>query len=229
MTSTDNPSRQQEIQLALNSIVETSEKWLGRLRKRQVRVRLASAFLTTVLVFFITGGGILSYLLIRYGWIYLAALFQNPAKAYPLAGGIFLFGVICGFLTYFFMKRRHESELKELSSSLDEMKKKMKEAREDPGSARGFTEDALSLADKIMTILPQLVRKRNQDSLLFGVAAFIFTISVSGNLPVAILVGVIVWLYFRYETRKTYDQEISKFEEQKRIFDQRKNEFLDTL
>lgn len=127
------------------------------------------------------------------------------------------------------MRRRHESELKELSSLINEMKKRMAEAQQSPGSGRGFTEEALSLAEKIMTLLPELVRKRNQDSFLFGIVAFIFTVTLSGNLAVGILVGVIVWLYFRYETRKTYDKEISKFEDQKRIFELRKSEFLESL
>ena len=49
------------------------------------------------------------------------------------------------------------------------------------------------------------------------------------NLAVAILVGAVVWLYFRYETRKAYEQEMSKFEEQKRIFEQRKKDFIVSL
>ena len=93
----------------------------------------------------------------------------------------------------------------------------------------GITEDALSLAEKIMTLLPELVRKRDQDSLLFGVVAFIVAGIVGSNLAVAILVGAMVWLYFRYETTKTYEQETSKFEEQKRIFEQRKKDFIATL
>ena len=97
------------------------------------------------------------------------------------------------------------------------------------GGGEGITGDALSLADKIVTLLPELVRKRNQDSLLFGVVAFIVAALVGRNIAVAILVGAMVWLYFSYETRKTYEQEISKFEEQKRVFEQRKKDFIDTL
>ena len=77
-------------------------------------------------------------------------------------------------------------------------------------------------------LLPQLVRTRDQDSLLFGLVAFVVA-SILARPPVGILVGVIVWLYFRYETNRTYDRQLSKIEEQKRIFEQRKEEFLRNL
>jgi len=103
------------------------------------------------------------------------------------------------------------------------------ESRTAGGEAgEGISETALSLTDKIFTLLPEMARKRDQDSLLFGVAAFVFAL-FGGNFAVAILVGVIVWLYFRYEFRRTYEQEISKFGEQKRVFEQRKKDFIESL
>jgi Flp pilus assembly protein TadB len=141
-------------------------------------------------------------------------------------GAAFLAGLISGFATYFLLKRKHEAQLTELSSLITEMKKI--EEKANGGGGEGITETALSLADKIVTLLPEIVRKRDQDSLLFGVAAFVVAL-FGGNFAVAILVGVIVWLYFRYEFRKTYEQEISKFEEQKRVFEQRKTDFIETL
>lgn len=213
--------RKEEIQSSLSSIVETSEKWLTRLKKRETRVRLASAFLTTVLIVFVLGVSSLSYIIIRYGFDYLKAVFNNPNQAGPFAISVFLSGIVGGVATYFILKGRHEEQLKELSSLIAEMKK--------ADSQGGITGVALSLADKILTLLPELVRKRNQDSLVFGLVAFVLTTALSGNLGVAILVGVIVWLFFRYEFRKTYEQEISKLEEQKKVFDQRKNDFMETL
>ena len=139
---------------------------------------------------------------------YLIALFHNPSQAYPLAGFIFLAGLISGVGTYFILKRKHDPQLRELSSLITQMKK-IEEEETNGKSAEGITESALSVADKILTLLPELVRKRNQDSLLFGAVAIVITATLGGNFAVAILVGIIVWLYFRYETRKTYDQEIS--------------------
>jgi hypothetical protein len=157
-------------------------------------------------------------------------LFQNRNLAYSLASSVALAGLTSGFATYFLLKRKHDARLKGLSSLIAEMKKiEEQQKKANDGGGEGITEDALSLADKIVTLLPEIVRKRNQDSLLFGAVAFIVAAVVGGNLAVAILVGAMVWLYFSYETRKTYEQEISKFEEQKRVFEQRKKDFIETL
>ena len=232
MDSAEDTSRRQEIQFSLKSIVESSDRWLGRLRRRESRVRLASSFLTAILVFVAAGAGILGFVVSQYGWPYLAVLFQNRNLAYSLASTVVLAGLISGFATYFLLKRKHDGRLKELSSLITEMKKIEEEEQQkkaNGGGGEGITEHALSLADKIVTLLPEIVRKRNQDSLLFGVVAFIVAAVVGRSLAVAILVGAMVWLYFSYETGKTYEQEISKFEEQKRVFEQRKKDFIETL
>ena len=220
MDSAEDSSRRQEIQVSLKSIVESSDKWLGRLRRRESRVRLASSFLTTILVFAAVGSAVLGFVLSQGQ---LDALFQNANLARSVAGVVLLAGLISGFATFFLLKRKHEAKLKELSSLITEMKKA------NGVGGEGITKDALSLAEKIVTLLPELVRKRDQDSLLFGVVAFIVAGIVGRNLAVAILVGAIVWLYFRYETTKMYEQETSKFEEQKRVFEQRKRDFIETL
>ena len=81
----------------------------------------------------------------------------------------------------------------------------------------------------MFALLPVLVRKRSLDSLLFGVVAFILGSIIGHNGAVGILVGVIVWLYFRYEFGKTYEGEIAKLGQQKSLFEQRKREFLESL
>ena len=230
MDSAEDPGRRQEIQLSLRSIVESSDKWLGRLKRRESRVRFASAFLTTILVFAGVGIAVLVFLLSQGQ---LSAYLQHPNQAYSLISASGLTGLISGFATYFLLRRKHNAELKDLSSIITQMKNKIEEEQPEkkPNGVGGeaITEDALSLADKIMTLLPELVRKRSQDSFLFGVVAFILAELFGGNLAVAILVGAMVWLYFRYETRKTYEEQISKFEEQKRVFDQRKKDFMESL
>jgi hypothetical protein len=228
--SAEDPNLRQEIQLSLRSIVESSDKWLGRLKRRQSRVRFASAFLTTILVFAGVGIAVLVFL---FSQGQLSAYLQHPNQSYSLISASGLTGLISGFATYFLLRRKHNTELKDLTSLIIEMKNKIEGKQEgkkpDGAGGEAITADALSLADKIMTLLPELVRKRSQDSLLFGVVAFILAGIFGNNIAVAILVGVIVWLYFRYETRKTYEAEISKFEEQKRVFEQRKKDFMESL
>ena len=127
------------------------------------------------------------------------------------------------------LKKKHNARLKDLSSLISEMKSKVNDQQQKGNSGKGITVDALSIADKIITILPEMVRKRNQDSLLFGAVAFIIAAVIGQNPAVAVLVGVLVWLFFRYETKKAYEHEISKIEDQKKEFEQRKRDFIETL
>src|SRR5215203_2919623 len=175
MNNTENDFNQrQEIQSSLNSIVETSDKWLERLRRREFRVRLAGSFLTGSLVLVAVGAAILGFFLSQGEDI--DAFFEQQSLAFQflLAGAAAIAGLISGIATYFLLKRKH-------------------------------------------------------DALLFGAVAFIVTNVVVSNFVVAIIVGVLVWLYVRHRTKKTYEHEMSKYEEQKRVFEQRKKDFIDTL
>ena len=235
MNNTENDSnRRQEIQSSLNSIVESSDKWLERLRRREFRVRLAGSFLTGSLVLMVVGAAaILGFYLSQGEAIDDFFEQQSLAFQFSLVGAAAAAGLISGILTYFFLKRKHDTRMKDLSSLITEMKKKTNEQQQNNanvgGGGEGITKEALSLAEKIVTLLPELVRKRKHDSLLFGAVAFIVTNVVISNLVVAIIVGVLVWLYVRHRTKKSYEHEMSKYEEQKRVFEQRKKDFIDTL
>ena len=235
MNNTEKDSnRRQEIQSSLNSIVESSDKWLERLRRREFQVRLAGSFLTGSLVLMAVGAAaILGFYLSQGEEIDDFFEQQSLAFQFSLVGAAAAAGLISGILTYFFLKRKHDTRMKDLSSLITEMKKKTNEQQQNNanvvGGGEGITKEALSLAEKIVTLLPELVRKRKHDSLLFGAVAFIVTNIVISNLVVAIIVGVLVWLYFRQRTKKSYEHEMSKYEEQKRVFEQRKKDFVDTL
>jgi ATP/ADP translocase len=231
----EDPNRRQEIQSSLNLIVESSDEWLERLRRREFRVRLASSFLMGSLVLVAVGAGIIGFFLSQGEDIDAFFEQQNLAIQFSLAGSAAIAGLISGIVTYFLLKRKHDARMKDLSSLIAEMKRKTEEQQQKKnvnaggGSGEGITKDALALAEKIVTLLPELVRKRKHDSLLFGAVAFIVTNVVTNNLGVAIVVGVLVWLYVRHLTKKTYEQELAKYEEQKRVFEQRKKDFVDTL
>ena len=232
MNNTEKDSnRRQEIQSSLNSIVESSDKWLERLRGREFRVRLAGSFLTGSLVLVAVGAAILGFFLSQGEDI--DAFFEQQSLAFQflLAGSAAIAGLISGVVTYFLLRRKHDARMKDLSSLIAEMKKKTNEQQKNAnvGGGEGITKEALSLAEKIITLLPELVRKRKHDSLLFGAVAFIVTNVVINNFAVAIIAGVLVWLYVRHITKKTYEHEMSKYQEQQRVFEQRKKDFIDTL
>jgi uncharacterized membrane protein (DUF106 family) len=236
MNNTENDSnRRQEIQSSLNSIVESSDKWLERLRRREFRVRLAGSFLTGSLVLMAVGAAAILGFYLSQGEEIDDDFFEQQSLAFQfsLLGAAAIAGLISGILAYFFLKRKHDTRMKDLSSLITEMKKKTNEQQQqnnaNVGGSEGITKEALSLAEKIVTLLPELVRKRKHDSLLFSAVAFIVTNFVIDNLVVAIIVGVLVWLYVRHRTRKSYEHEMSKYEEQKRVFEQRKKDFIDTL
>jgi hypothetical protein len=193
---------------------------------------LASAFLTGFLVFLVSAA--FSFIVtqsahfVETNSTHLQIQFlQSPNLAFALVGASALAGLAAGTVTYLFLKRRHEARLRELSTLTREMRNEAQQAN--VASSHGVTDNALSLLDKIMMILPEIVRKRNQDSLLFGVVAFLVAAIVVHSLEISVVVGAMIWLYFRYETRKTYQREIRKLEEQGRVFEQRKKELVETL
>lgn len=203
---------------------------MERLKRRESSVRMASAFLSGFLGFVVSA--IVGSILTR-SILYTATsrtqsfLFElDPRIALVVIGSSFLVAAVSGFLAFVKLKKRHEARLNELSTLMIEMKDGRKQ---NSAGGRGIAENAISLADRITMLLPKLVRRRNQDSLLFGVVAFILSEIVGSNLAIAILVGAIVWLYFRYENSKIYEREISKLEQQRSAFEQRKNDLIERL
>lgn len=221
-------NRREEIQSSLTWIVESSDKWLERLRTREFRVRLASSFLMGSLILVAIGAGIIGFFLTQGEDIDAFFEQQSLAFQFAMAGSAAIAGLISGIATYFVLRRKHNARMKDLSLLIAEIKKKDAQHSANTGS-EGITKDALSLAEKIVTLLPELVRKRKHDALLFGAVALIITNVVFNNLLAGVVVGALVWLYVRHLTKKTYEQEMSKYEEQKRVFEQRKRDFVDTL
>jgi len=211
-------AKRDEIRSSLDSLIEISEKWVKRLQKREAQVRLASAFLTFLLVFFIIAAITVGFILETYSFVFFE---EHGRIIFALLLIDLIVAIVAGSASYIFWGRKWRSSLQELSNLISEIK------RED--QAGGYSFNALALAEKVISLLPEVVRRRNQDSFLFGVVAFVLSVIVVRSPEIALIIGVVVWLYFRYEMNKDYDKEISRFEEQKRLFEQRKKEFLETL
>jgi hypothetical protein len=213
--------RLRNIQVSLNSIVDSSTRLLQHLRSRERSVRIASSLLTAFLGLGILAivGSILSQSTLYY------LFFFHPRVGTAVLGSSFFAMVTSGIITYLLLKRRHEARLKELSSLIIEMQK----AGQQSATGHGITEDAISLVDRITTLLPEFVRKRHQDSLLLGLVAFVIADIIARSLPVGVLIGALVWLYFRYENSRSYEREISRLELQRRDFEKRRNDLLEKL
>jgi len=224
-SSSGGSNNDDDIRVSLDSIIGISERWLSFLSRRQKRVRLAQAFLTTVLVCVGSVAVVLAVILEQGSLAFFPA---HPGTTLIFLASLLSAGGICGVAAYVLLGRRENPKLGELSELIARTKATRGTDGEVEEDTRGITGSALLETEKILELLPQLVRTRNQDSLLFGLVAFVVA-SVLARPPIGILVGVIVWLYFRYETNRTYDRQLSKIEEQKRIFEQRKEEFLRNL
>ena len=229
MATSANAQNHDDISTSLNSIIEISERWLTSISRRQRQVRYAQALLTTILIW-IGGFGVLLAIAGRDSLVDSTISFEF--KLIVLATSLLVSG-ICGAAAFVALGRRPNQKLREISE-LIERTKAARSTQDDSGAtaSQGVAGNAILETDRMFELLPNLVRTRNQDSLLFGMVAFIVTaLAIHGDeaSPVAIVVGVAVWLYFRYEIRRTYERRDSNLEEQKKIFEQRKEEFLRNL
>lgn len=218
--SNASPPTGEEIKSNLDSIVDIAEKWVVRLRRRRKQVKLAGAILTMLLVFVGVAGATFAYIVTQ---LTLSFFAQDPRLVLLLLAAVTGLSVGCGIGSYFFQSRKPDRSLDELADLVTQMKREQSNV-----GSQTVSPDVLSIAEKILNLLPEVVRKRNRDSFLFGLLAFVLTV-IPARLPLAILIGVLVWLYFRYEMNKDYDNEIARFEEQKQLFERRKSEFMQTL
>ncbi len=209
----------EKIESHIDSIVEIAERWLRRLQRRRRQVKVATAFLTFLVVFFALGAFTVGFILEEYS---VAFFDEHGLLVLSLLGLITIGALASGIVAYYRLGKSQDAKLEDLSNAISEIKKR------DSSDKGPISVDVLSLVEKIMALVPELVRKRNQDSFLFGLLAFVITV-IPAKPPLALLIAVLVWLSFRYEMNKGYEKEVAKFEEQRRLFEQRKQEFLETL
>ena len=218
MSSIQDSNLQADIQSSLNAIIDIAQRWSIYLRRRQSRVRVAKALLTGTLVFLTSAAIMVASILTQYSPEYFN---QNRSFLLTILASVALVGVISGGASYHLLGRRQDPRLEELSDLVQRMNNN--------NENRNTAESALSLAEKILGLLPELVRKKDQDALLFGIVAFNLTIILARSPGIAVVVGIAVWLYFRYESNTIYDREITKLEERRKIFEQQKKDFVETL
>ena len=217
MSKEDSPTRTDDVVASMNSIVELSQKWVDYIRASEGRVRLAKSFIAGALVFLVTSAAVVAY-----------EMTLNPPFPFFFSRAEFLRGVgigavagiAIGAVVYIVTRRSKDRALEELTGLIGRMGKSSVD--------QSGTENALSVTEKILEILPKVVRRRTNDALLLGVAAFILATLV-GTLPVGVLVGVMVWLYFRYESNQSYEKQMAKLEEQRSEFEREKRRFIESL
>jgi len=207
-----------DVSTGLDSVINISEGWLAFLRRRQDHVRIISSLLTGLIIWSIIAGATVGILITTYTPYYII---HNRFLVLMLFGIYAVVGAFGVMACYIILSRKKSPDLDELSILIAEMKYANGDIK--------LTANALAAAEKIIEILPKTIRKRNQDAVLFGVAAFILSVIIVHFLPIDIIVGIGVWLYFKHELDKSYSKGVSQLEEERKLFEKKKREFIDSL
>lgn len=215
MSSPDEGRR--EIFASVEAIGRIGGRWSEAIRRKERRLVLARSFIYAGLIFFVLTSALVAYLVSLYDWDYFVL---HRGLFTPYFEAIAILGVGTLVVSYFVLSRRTETKFRELSDLISQLK---------PGKD-GYEEawKALAATKKMLDVLPEIARPKTQDALIYGLVAFVLG-AIVARATFGLIVGVAVYLYFRYEGRKTYEFELSRLDEQRRIFEERMQSFAQSL
>ena len=202
---------------SVEAIGRISARWSDYIRRREQHLVLAKSFLYGGLVFFVMVSALVAYVVSEYDLAYFIA---HRDAFTPYFETSLILGLATLLGSYFILGRRTRSRIGELSDLVDQLK----------GGKEGHEEawKALAATKKMLEVLPEVARPRSQDALVFGLIAFVIA-TILARAPIGVLVALAVFLYFRYEGRRTYETELSRLEEQRKIFEEKMQTFAQTL
>ncbi len=155
---------------------------------------------------------------------------EHPDSNLIYFGFLLALSVPLGLMTYFYAKKRYTKEYLPWKKTLNELRKTITESRTERTSRTSVTETTLRLMDQINAWIPDLMKHKGEEALTYGIVAFLLTAFISANstlgMPMALLIGVIVWLYFRYEKRKETAHQIQMLRTWRKKFEEGKDYFL---
>ena len=155
---------------------------------------------------------------------------EHPGSNLVYLGALLALSVPIGLMTYFYAKKQYTKEYIPWKNTLDGLRKRLTENKAEEAS---ILEKTLQLIDQTSAWLPNLMRYKSEEALTYGFVAFLLAALVSANspvgMPIASLIGVMVWLYFRYEKRKETGQQIKELEAWRRRFEEGKGSFLKSV
>jgi len=155
---------------------------------------------------------------------------DHPGSNLIYFGFLLALSLPLGLITYFHAKKRYTEEYIPWKNTLHGLKKAVTQKKAEETS---IIEKTLQLIDQTSAWLPDLIRYKSEEALTYGLAAFLLTALVSANspigMPIASLIGVMVWLYFRYEKRKETDQQIKELKAWRQKFNEGKSNFLKSV
>lgn len=215
--STVPEQHKREIMASVEAIGRIGSRWSRYIKRREKRLVLAKSFLYGGLVFFALVSALVAYVASENDFAYFIA---HREEFVPYFEASILLGLATLALSHFILSRRVEFKVRDLSELVDQLKE----------GSEGHEEAwrALASTKKMLDVLPEIARPRTQDALVYGLVAFAMA-AVIARAPAGLLVGLAVFLYFRHEGMRTYQTELSRLEEQRRIFEEKMRSFAETL
>jgi hypothetical protein len=115
-------------------------------------------------------------------------------------------------------------------NSLDGLKKAATQTNTD---GTNIIERTLQLMHQAAAWQPGLLKIKSDEASVYGITAFLLSAFLAASspigMPIALLIGVTVWLYFRTEKRKEAEQQIRKFEDWKQNLEEGEESFLKSV
>jgi cbb3-type cytochrome oxidase subunit 3 len=164
--------------------------------------------------------------------------YNEYLRGYPNIG--FLFGLLffllsflIGFLAYAYARKRYTRKFLSWGAIIRQLRMTVTAHSQ---KDMNVIEKTLQLMDQMSDWLPKLLNYKNDEAFAYGFGVFLLVAFFSLAFEVmplgllfALLIGTIVWIYFRYEKRKEADQQIREFKSWKQKFEEGKASFLETM
>jgi hypothetical protein len=218
-----------EVSSSLTEVFSYIDRCMNYLIKKSREEAMWLGFLSAAVVFLIgvVGVVIANFLTEMSATNYFI---EHPEFRVIYSASLISLGSLVGLATYFWAKKKYTKEYVPWKKTLAELKYKFA-----GGNSEGenLIETTLKLIDQTNLWLSDVMKYKSQEALTYGLFAFLITALVSMHsnigIPIAIVIGTIVWLYFRYEKRKEASEEIQKFKAYKEKFEEGKDSFLKAL
>jgi Ca2+/Na+ antiporter len=158
---------------------------------------------------------------------------ENPSVFPFLLLLVLVLSLFVGFLAYVYARKRYTRKFVSWSATIQQLRKTVTEHSEKDVNV---IEKTLRLMDQMSDWVPRLLNYKSDEAFAYGFGAFLLVAFVSlafALMPLgllfALLIGAIVWIYFRYEKRKEAEQQIQEFKSWKQKFEEGKASFLETV
>lgn len=198
--SSDSGTAEKSIGLEIQSVVQSSETYYEYLKKKREDETTAESFV----VGFVTA--VAALIILALGSKAMFGVFFISYASLGIAA-VAVVGIASGLLTYA-VRRRRKFPFAELGDLIAKMK----------SGGEVSSADTLKLVDRMHEALVAVKKGKVDGAFTKGIVAFILVALFGQNVAVGLLAGIVVYLYFRYEALKEYENEWRRYEESKKEF-----------